>query len=53
MWFLRLIIATLLIVGGVELSLGPGMEEKVLEVLMVQRENAKAVSEWMERIRYV
>jgi hypothetical protein len=49
MWFLGLIIATLLIVGGVELNPGPEMEEKVLEILTVQRGNAKAVSKWMER----
>ena len=49
MWFLILIIATLLIVGGVELNPGAEREEKVLENLTVQREKAKAVSEWMER----
>jgi hypothetical protein len=41
MWFLRLIIATLLIVGGVELNPGAEMEEKVLEILTVQREGCQ------------
>jgi hypothetical protein len=49
MWFFELIIASLLIVGGVKLNPGPEMEEKVLEILMAQRENVKAVTEWMER----
>ena len=49
MWFLGLVIAILLIVAGVELGPGEETEENVLAILMIQRENMKAVSEWMER----
>ena len=48
-WFIRLIIASLLIVGGVELNPWPMFKEKVMEILVAQRENARTVSEWMDR----
>jgi hypothetical protein len=42
MWFLGLIIASLLIMGGVELN-------PALEILVGQRENEKTVNDWMKK----
>jgi hypothetical protein len=49
MWFMGLIIASLLIVGGVELNPGPTLEDKVMEILTGQRENVKIANDWMEK----
>ena len=49
LWFLRLIIASLLVEGGVELNLGPTLEDKLMEILAGQRENVTTVNECKER----